>query len=288
MLRILATLFAALFGLAFGSFLNVCVSRWPRGESVARPRSRCMHCGRTLAWWENVPLLSWLVLRGRCRTCREPIGLRYPIVEAAVAGLWATLVWYSNADVFAPDMDGEMRALNIVATLGGLVFLWLLVALAAVDAEQFWLPDFLTWPGILAGIVLKVAFGQFGYHTGPRPWQALLDAVVASAAAGLVILLVRWTYWLIRRREGLGLGDAKLMAMIAAWLGLQLAMLSLFLGVVLGAAMAVFVLLKKRQGASAWAAAKLPLGTFLSIGAMISALWGQQIMNAYLAWAGFR
>ena len=95
MIRILGTVFAALLGLAFGSFLNVCLSRWPEGESIVTPRSHCRNCGRVLAWWENVPLLSWLALRGRCRGCGAWIGWRYVIVEAAVGGLWAMVAWQS-------------------------------------------------------------------------------------------------------------------------------------------------------------------------------------------------
>jgi len=285
MLRILATIFAALFGLAFGSFLNVCLSRWPAGESIVHPRSHCRSCGRTLAWWENVPLLSWIALRGRCRTCRTRISLRYPLVEGAVGALWALLVWYSNEDVFVPDIPAQLRALNIVATLASLGFFWLLVALAALDAEHLWLPDFLTWPGIVAGIALKVAFEQFGYHpdSEPHPFRVLLQFTVLTAAAAAIILVIRLVYWLIRRREGLGLGDAKLMALLAAWLGLPLALLALFLGVVLGAAVAIAFLLTpaSRRSERAWRAAKLPFGTFLCIGGMVSALWGQQILDAY-------
>jgi len=290
MLRILGTIFAALLGLAFGSFLNVCLSRWPAGESVARPRSHCRSCGRTLAWWENIPLLSWMALRGRCRTCGAWIGVRYPLVEAAVALLWALLVWYSNEDVFALDVPPHLRALNIAATLCGLVFFWLLIALAALDAEHLWLPDSLTYPGIVLGIAMKVVFEQFGYHfdTGRRPWNALWVAVFSAAVAAALILLVRWLYWLVRHREGLGLGDAKLMALLAAWLGLPLAMVALFLGVALGALAAVAILAgRSRQTGASWAATQLPFGTFLCVGGMISALWGQQILSAYLRWSGF-
>jgi leader peptidase (prepilin peptidase)/N-methyltransferase len=293
MLRILATIFAALLGLAFGSFLNVCLSRWPRDESIVHPRSHCRACGRTLAWWENIPLLSWIMLRGRCRTCRTSIGVRYPLVEAAVAALWALLVWYSNLDVFAADLPANLRALNIAATLCGLGFFWLLVALAVLDAEHLWLPDFLTYPGIAIGIALKVLFEQCGYHfdTASRPWRTLLISVASAAAAAAIILIVRWLYRLLRRREGLGLGDAKLMALLAAWLGLPLALVALFLGVVLGALAAIALLLTRPRHAQAnpspWSAAKLPLGTFLCVGGIVSALWGQQILNAYLRWSGF-
>ena len=290
MLRILATIFAALLGLAFGSFLNVCLSRWPREESIVHPRSHCLQCGRTLAWWENIPLLSWMALRGRCRTCSAWIGIRYPLVEALVAALWAILVWYANEDVFAAGLPTNLRVLNIAATISGLGFFWLLVALAVLDVEHYWLPDFLTYPGIVIGIALKVLFEQFGVHNDlPRnPLHTLLISTGSAAAAAAIILLVRWIYWLARRREGLGLGDAKLMAMLGAWLGLPLAFVALFIGVVLGAVVAVYVLLRgPRQTEAGWSAAKLPLGTFLSIGGIISALWGQQILNAYLRWSGF-
>ena len=290
MLRIVGTIFAALLGLAFGSFLNVCLSRWPEGESVARPRSHCRSCGRTLAWWENIPVLSWMALRGRCRKCGVWISVRYPLVEIAVAALWALLVWYSNDDVFALDVPAHLRALNIAATLCGLVFFWLLIALAALDAEHLWLPDFLTFPGIGLGIGMKVVFEQFGFHESgsPQPLHALLIAVASAAIAAAFILLIRWLYGLVRRREGLGLGDAKLMALLAAWLGLPLAMVALFLGVALGALAAVAILAgrSQRTGAS-WAATPLPFGTFLCVGGIITALWGQQILAAYLRWSGF-
>jgi leader peptidase (prepilin peptidase)/N-methyltransferase len=290
MLRILGTIFAALLGLAFGSFLNVCLSRWPEGESIVEPRSHCRACARTLAWWENIPLLSWMALRGRCRTCGAWISWRYPLVESAVAVLWAALVWYSNEDVFAAGLPTGLRVLNIAATLCGMGFFWLLVALAILDAEHMWLPDFLTYPAIGVGIALKVAFEQFGYHaeSAPHPLRTFLVSLASAAAAAAIILLIRWLYWLLRRREGIGLGDAKLMALLAAWLGLPLALVALFLGVVLGATFAIGILVVGRgRTEGKWASARLPLGTFLCIGGIVSALWGQEILNAYLRWSGY-
>ena len=288
MLRILVTLFAALLGLAFGSFLNVCISRWPHNESIVHPRSHCRSCGRTLAWWENIPVVSWITLRGRCRTCGIRISGRYPLIETAVGLLWGLLAWYSSADVLAFDIPLRQRTLNLSGLLCGFAFLWLLTALAALDAEHLWLPDFLTYPGIVAGVAVKVLFEQFGSHAGQpeRPWYALLLSVTGAAAAAALVLFVRWLYWILRRREGLGMGDAKLLALLAAWLGLPLALLALFLGVVLGASIAVAWLLLRRNRQNPWAAAKLPLGTFLCIGGVISALWGQQILNVYLRWSG--
>lgn len=284
MLRILATIFAALLGLAFGSFLNVCLSRWPEGESIVKPRSHCRSCGRTLVWWENIPLVSWLGLRGRCRTCKTAIHWRYPLVEAAVGALWAAFTWEMlPADtgwLHLPSTETDL----VIQLACGLCFLWLLVALAALDAEHLWLPDFLTLPGIVLGLVTRTAFfPAFGrvYAIYPFWWRLCINLLAIVAAAAL-ILFIRWIYWLFRRQEGIGLGDAKLMALLAAWLGLPGALLSFFFGVILGALVAVPLVMTRRT-----AQAKLPLGTFLCIGGIVSALWGQQIISTYLAWSGF-
>jgi leader peptidase (prepilin peptidase) / N-methyltransferase len=299
-LRTLATVFAALAGLAFGSFLNVCLTRWPEGESVVKPRSHCRACERTLAWWENIPLVSWLALRGRCRTCGAWIGIRYPLVELAVAVAWGVIASRPFMDI-STDYTIPLWSFQIATRILQMIFVWLLVALAVLDAEHLWLPDLLTIPGIVLGIAFAMIEEKFGWHfdTGDHPAQALLNRLVGAALAALLILLIRWTYKLLRKREGIGLGDAKLMAMLGAWLGLPGALLSFFIGVVLGAAVALIVLAlpstraketRAEEGnsdAPSWSLRKLPLGTFLCIGGIVSALWGQPILAAYLRWAGF-
>ena len=298
MIRVLATAFAALAGLAFGSFLNVCLTRWPQGESIVAPRSHCRNCKRALAWWENVPLLSWAALRGRCRTCRAWIGWRYPLVEAAVGLLWAYSVWRFPEWKAAFDNGADGLSPALIALFGEVLFLWLLVALAALDAEQLWLPDWLTLPGITLGIVFNLLRAYFVARSPVSgslklPLSAVLHAALTLAlgilvAAGLV-LLIRGIYWLIRRREGIGLGDAKLMAMLAAWLGLSGALLAFGLGVVLGAvaALVLIALPSTRKSEAQWSTAKLPLGTFLCAGGIVASLWGEQVITAYLHWAGF-
>jgi len=296
MIRVLGTLFAALMGLAFGSFLNVCLTRWPAGESIVKPRSHCRNCGRTLAWWENVPLASWLALRGRCRTCGAWIGLRYQLVELAVGTAWAVNVWMLLGGPPAWFAHPYHYPEGPFIEVGALLVLWLFIALAALDAEHLWLPDKLTIPGIVLGIIWTVLVNRFHYRmfydfgppTPPLAPGALRRLGETLAAAGL-ILLIRWVYKLIRHREGLGLGDAKLMAMLAAWLGLSGALLSFATGVVLGALTAIVLIVrrKKPEGANSWAATKLPLGTFLCIGGIVASLWGQPIIAAYLRWAGF-
>lgn len=290
MIRALGTLFAGLLGLAFGSFLNVCLSRWPEGESVVRPASHCSSCERVLAWWENIPLLSWLALRGQCRTCGTWIGLRHPLVEAAVGLLWASCAWSGLPSIFGPAVPAIDTVASIATLAGKMAFYWLLIALAVLDSENFWLPNWLTLPGTALGFLYAalIAFFPNSSSTIVRsPFILIaLNLLGIVVAAGLV-LLIRWVYWLVRRQEGMGLGDAKLMAMLAAWLGLPGALLSFGIGVVLGALYGlVLALPAARREHEQWGASKLPLGTFLCIGGIVSSFWGEQIIGAYLRWAG--
>jgi leader peptidase (prepilin peptidase)/N-methyltransferase len=188
--------------------------------------------------------------------------------------------------------------------IGQMILTWLLVALAVLDADHLWLPDWITLPGAalgiafnllrlellvkltsLSGLPLTVGLAHERYGLSGLALKWLLGIL---AAAGLV-LLIRWVYWLIRRREGIGLGDAKLMALLAAWLGLPGALLAFGLGVVLGAVLALLLLAipSARHPSERWAVSKLPLGTFLCIGGVVSSLWGPGIIAAYLRWAGF-
>ncbi|HEX7727560.1 MAG TPA: prepilin peptidase [Terracidiphilus sp.] len=299
-MRIYFTVLAGVLGLAFGSFLNVCLSRWPAGESVAKPRSHCRACGRTLTWWENVPLLSWLALRGRCRTCGVWIGWRYPIVELAVGALWAYDVWRF---AFAlPKLGLSIWGFNflVVCFLGPFSLLWLLVALAVLDAEHLWLPDKLTLPSILPGVFVAAIYSYFfagsivtpvsfaNFFLSPSMQSFWLERFFSILLSAGLVLLIRWLYQLVRHREGIGLGDAKLMAMLGAWLGLEGALLAFALGILMGAVVGLVVLARgARAGTKNPALAKLPLGTFLCIGGIVSSLWGQPILAAYMRWAGF-
>jgi leader peptidase (prepilin peptidase)/N-methyltransferase len=302
MIRILGTILAGLLGLAFGSFLNVCLSRWPEGESVVKPRSHCRNCGRTLAWWENLPLVSWMALRGRCRACKAEISWRYPTVELAVGMLWAFTIWRILPEMLSPNLSLTSAPLAFCyesgfdAVIGRMIFLWLLVALAVLDAKNLWLPNWITFPGIALGLVFNCLHFVLGDWLAEGPTisisrtitTSLIGQFVASLAAAGLILLIRWTYWLVRRREGIGLGDAKLMAMLGSWLGISGALLSFAIGILLGAVFALVVLAipAARRESDTWLLSKLPLGTFLCIGGITSALWGQSIIAAYLRWVG--
>jgi leader peptidase (prepilin peptidase)/N-methyltransferase len=312
MIRILGTIFAGLLGLAFGSFLNVCLSRWPQGESIVHPRSHCRNCDHQLSWWENIPLISWLALRGCCRNCHTWIGWRYPLVEFTLGILWAVSAWnlmvrlsdLVTNDVLSPQSRVALTAIFVEGAFRAIILFWILLALAILDAEHLWLPDRLTIPGIVFGYISTVLAAflpayYYGLHAGlstterNHAWKDLgsssLYDLLAIFAAALLILAIRWIYKLIRHREGIGLGDAKLMALLAAWLGLPGALLAFFIGVVLGALVGVALLLTRstKQHPKEWSATKLPLGTFLCIGGILSALWGQPIIASYLHWAGF-
>jgi leader peptidase (prepilin peptidase) / N-methyltransferase len=293
------TVLAGLAGLAFGSFLNTCASRWPKKESVIKPRSHCRHCERTLAWWENIPLVSWLALRGRCRSCAGWIGLRYPLAELAVGVLWAFCVWRIFAA--APELDYGTFSYHACSTLADgiarLIFLWLLVALAVLDAENFWLPDRLLWIGIALGLLLSVTQATldaaFHYGGDSSAWQHLAGIAVIfwflfSVIPAGVILVIRFIYHWVRGNEGLGMGDVKLMAMLGGWLHIQAALLSFGIAVVIGAVVALFMLgspaiQAKRED---WSSTKLPFGTFLCLGAMVSTFWGEPIIALYRRWVG--
>ncbi len=325
MIPVIATVFAGLLGLAFGSFLNVCVTRWPEGESAAQGRSRCRSCAQTLAWWENIPLASWIALRGRCRTCKAIIGWRYPLVEFVVGGLWAFAAWRVLAGAADLALPLSVLGYQLSVAAGLMIFLWLLVALAVLDAENLWLPDRLVWPGIVVGViasllwlaaastlskkyfdvihlsalpmtmsmdsVMKIGYFLEDIHFPGigKPLVGLLVLIAGPVIAAASMLLIRWLYWIIRRREGMGLGDAKLMAMLAAWLGLDGAMLAFSIGCILGAvtALVLLALPSSSKGEPNWALKKLPLGTFLCIGGIVSVFWGSQLIAVYEHWAGF-
>ena len=295
-------------GLPFGSFLNVCISRLPAHQSIVRPRSHCMACGHAVRWYDNFPVLSWIVLRARCRDCKARISWRYPAVELAV-GVWFALaggrIFLSLAQSFNVDNSMGIRYENIAATLGVAILEFLLLGLMVMDWQTQRLPDAFTLTGIGIGLVLTcvLAFflapgegdivlntthqlrlsspGSFAsqgnvFLTGPE--ALILGRIAAIAGAALILLLVRWGYKALRKRDGMGLGDVKLLAMIAAFLGFGETLLALFAGVVAASIYGIVLLARRRvSGAS-----KLPLGSFLAAGGLLSALFGPQILVWYM------
>jgi leader peptidase (prepilin peptidase)/N-methyltransferase len=258
-------IFAVLLGLALGSFLNVCIVRLPRGESIATPGSHCMHCQVPIRPYDNLPIVSWLWLHGRCRYCGHSISIRYPLVEAASAILFAACLL-----LFGLDCRG----------LGMAIFCWMLLGLALTDAETFLLPNAFTLPGIFLGVFFS------GLSTS-EIWPGLLQALIGLTAIGGVLLIIRTVYQVIRRREGMGFGDVKLGAMLGAWLGWRLGAIALFLAILSGAAGGVLVVLLKTKSGNfrrnESAGLQIPFGTFLAAAGIITVFAGDALLRWYVS-----
>lgn len=236
---------AFVFGLLFGSFANVLIHRLPRRESIVAPGSRCPACGVPIRPWDNIPVVSYLLLRGRCRACGAPISPRYVVVEVVTAGLIAAIVWRFG--------------LSLTALRYG-VFGFALLVVFFTDLEHQIIPNAVTYPGIAAGIALSAAAGQ------------LAASLIAAAAAGLVFLVLG-----IVSRGGMGGGDVKLAAMIGAFLGTPAVIVALFLAVALGAAAGLLLLalrLRSRKD-------MIPFGPAMAAGAMIAVFGSNAIINWY-------
>ena len=298
MIVILGTLLAGVLGLAFGSFLNVCASRWPDNRSARKGRSHCQGCQRQLEWWENVPLISWLALRGRCRTCKAAIGWRHLIVELAVGILWSGTVLQFFLLNPAPDVHSLTYTINLANLLAALGFEWLLVGLAAIDAENLWLPDLLILPGLALGFLLTItravlqSIQQIGGGFDVLKHMVFLAMVnwfLSAVAAAAVALVIRWIYIMFRDQEGLGMGDVKLLAMLGGWIGFKPAMLAFAIGVFACAGYAVSILAKPEMRANKkeWTKIALPFGSFISAGGIIAGIWGIPLIAAYSRWAGY-
>ena len=242
----------ALVGLCAGSFLNVCIYRLPRRESVAWPASRCTTCNRALSWYENIPVVSWIVLRGRCRTCRAPVSWMYPIVEIVTA-----LIFVSSYVLYGFTPTAAVRS----------VFACALIVLFVTDLQHHILPNIITVPGIAIGFVLSLFL--------PPGWR---DSLIGIAVGGGTLFAIAEAYYRVRNQEGLGMGDVKLLGMIGAFLGWKLVLLTLILASFAGSVAGV-VLIASGRGSMKYA---LPFGTFLAVGALIAAIWGAPIIDWYM------
>jgi leader peptidase (prepilin peptidase)/N-methyltransferase len=243
---------AGVFGAVVGSFLNVVIYRLPIGQSVVFPPSRCPGCGRQLAWFENIPIASYAVLGGRCRSCRVGISPRYPFVEALTAAMFAAAWWY-----YGPSAMLAQR----------LVLGCILIALFAIDLEHHLLPNALTIPGIVVGFV-------FSFLTEPG-WRASLAGILLG---GGLLYGVAEAYYRIRHEEGLGMGDVKMLAMVGAFLGWKLTLLTLMMASFAGSLVGLVFIISRRGGMKY----ALPFGTFLAIGAAVAATVGSGLVDWYL------
>jgi leader peptidase (prepilin peptidase)/N-methyltransferase len=243
---------AAAFGALAGSFLNVCIYRLPIGRSIVWPASACTRCGRPLAWYENVPIASYIALRGRCRSCHEPISLRYPAVEALTAAMFGLGWWF-----YGP---GVLLASRLVLGCA-------LIVLFEIDREHQLLPHAITLPGIAVGFA-------FSLFTEPGWLSSLIGILVGGGS----LLAVGYTYFWLRHEEGLGMGDFKMLAMIGAFLGWQLTLVTLMMASLVGSIVGVVLIVTKRGGLKS----ALPFGTFLALGAAAAATVGPRLLAWYL------
>jgi len=247
----IALAFYALIGLCIGSFLNVVIARLPSGRSVAHPGSACPRCGAAIAWYDNLPVLSYLLLRARCRACRGAISWRYPMVEIVCAGLFAAAYLH-----FGPSLQ----------LAGALILLAALIAITGIDFDHQIIPDVLSLPGIALGLLLSLGPGGIG----------LGDSVLGVLAGGGVFIVIIVGSSLVLGQPGMGAGDAKLGAMLGAFLGWKLALLSALLSVLVGGPLAAALLATGHKGRKD----PLPFGPFLALGGAVNLFWG----DALLAW----
>lgn len=251
--QFLLALYVALVGLIVGSYLNVVIYRLPRGLSTVAPRSRCPSCGARIGALDNLPVVSWLLLHGRCRRCGAMISWRYPAVELATAGLFVACLGR-----FGPTREAVVAA----------VFVALLLALALIDAEHYLLPDRITLPGIVLGLAVQPLIDGVG----------LLSAAIGAALGG-GLLLALWGAWLlIRKEEGMGLGDVKMLAMVGAFLGWKGVIVTLFFASLVGAAVGLGLIAARRGDLGS----RLPFGVFLALGGGVALFWGGAMVDSYL------
>ncbi|MCP5275550.1 MAG: prepilin peptidase [Burkholderiales bacterium] len=267
-------LFVAIIGLMVGSFLNVVIYRLPKmmerswlqqcaelkGESVetlpafniVTPRSTCPHCHHKIAYWENIPILSYLFLRGRCLECQVPISLRYPFVEIFTGILSGFVAWHFGFGV---------------TMIAALIFVWALVALSAIDIDTQLLPDDITLPLMWLGLLYNIHGGFTDLHS----------AVIGAAAGYLSLWTIYWVFKLVTGKEGMGYGDFKLLAAIGAWLGWSMLPLVILSSSLVGAIAGIGLIIAAKLNKSVM----IPFGPYLAGGAMIALFWGQEINHVY-------
>lgn len=242
----------AVLGLAVGSFLNVCIHRLPRGQSLNSPPSRCPQCDYRLRWFDNIPVVSYAILGGRCRKCRAPISIRYPIIELVTMGLF---VLHGAVFGWTPLLVPRV------------LFACAMVVLFAIDLEHQLLPNIITLPGIIVGLIASSVLPP-----------GMIDALIGMLVGGGVLWLIGEAYFRYSGHEGMGGGDVKMLAMIGAFLGWKLVLVTLVLSSVLGSIIGVIVI-AIRKGGMKYA---LPYGTFLALGALVASLAGEAIVDWYV------
>ncbi len=264
---ILESLLAALFGLLIGSFLNVCIFRLPYDLTPANPpRSFCPHCEKTIAWYDNIPVLSFLLLKGKCRSCQEPISYRYPLVEVLTAVCFFLAVY---------RLGLSWEALKLI------LFSVICIDLIFTDFEERILPDEFTIGGAVVGfllsfkVILAPYFIFFIMPMESRPWlKSPLESLLGGLFCSGMLWLVRFLYFQIRHKEGMGLGDVKMVGMLGAFFGLMPALFSLMAGAMLGSVIGLLQILFTKKDAGTY---EVPFGSYLGIAALAIAFFAPRM-----------
>jgi leader peptidase (prepilin peptidase)/N-methyltransferase len=273
-------LFSFLFGAAIGSFLNVVIHRVPNEESIVFPNSACPKCSKAIAAYDNIPILSWLVLGGKCRNCKEPISFRYPAVELLTALTFVVIYWQFGFGWFLPV---------------SLIFVSSIIALIFIDSEHMILPNVITYPLLIFSIIVRIAFPDFfagRYIDDIAGWPipevgfsspvalSLIGAVLGAIVGGGFLWIVGEAWKRLRGVEAMGLGDVKMMAAVGALLGWKLTLLSIFLGAFSGALIGGIIIARQKDKNFQ---AQIPFGIFLGIGTIFSLLIGDRLIDWYVS-----
>jgi leader peptidase (prepilin peptidase)/N-methyltransferase len=271
-----------IFGIAIGSFLNVCIYRIPLNQSIVKPRSHCPKCNHLIAWYDNIPLLSYLILRGKCRYCKVPFSVRYFIVELLTGILFTLIVWQYQGATFA-----SVTYLTVVGSL---------IALSFIDLDHYILPDVITYPLLILGLMISIILsyvptsgflinhwmsGPFSTHSGRLYpfYNALFGLLVGG---GILLLIGNIAKWILKK-EAMGGGDVKLLAAMGTFIGYKLVLLTLILASFVGSIIGAVVLIqaKKKDQDTTSFGHYIPFGPYLAIGAVIALIWGNDIINWY-------
>jgi leader peptidase (prepilin peptidase) / N-methyltransferase len=268
MTETLWAIYSFVIGACFGSFLNVCVSRWPEELSVISPRSRCPNCGRPITALENIPLLSWILLRGKCRGCGSPISVQYPLVELAAA-----LVWLGSYLAFGVSFTAVRVA----------VFATVMLGIAITDAKHYLIPDGFTAFGLLWVLVTAIVAL---FLLDRSPFADAPAALIGACAGAGAVAIAGWLGELALRKEAMGFGDVTLMAVVGAAVGPVRALMTIFIGAVLATVLFLGIVypiawLRARSRHAAFEPPQVPFGVFLAPAAMIALLWGDSMLSAY-------
>jgi leader peptidase (prepilin peptidase) / N-methyltransferase len=271
-MHILVAIIAGLFGTIFGSFLNVVIHRLPREESIVFPSSHCPSCGVAIRPYDNIPVLSYIFLGGRCRACKSSISLRYPAVELLTGILWTLVALHAGPSLILPF---------------DLIFVTAIVALIFIDAEHMILPNAITYPGLIFALIARLIVPNLDglspllygpLITWPNWAISLVGAIIGALIGGGSLYLTGWVWEKLRNVEAMGLGDVKMMFMVGAYLGWRLTILTIFFSVIAGSLAGILLMIKRGERDMQML---LPFGIFLGLGAIASLLIGSPIVEWY-------